>query len=566
MGVKEYHPTPYQILPFVADLLDKAHRSMLDPCAGDGKTLDYLARKWTCSRYGVETDKERFAELSDTAKALNERFEDVYARNFSVIYAYPPPNTGKPVGWLRNVYRATSDEGIVIWRLTKKTLQKPKVIEAFTELYFDWEMFRDPPGIWDKGNHYTIRCRAKEEEDVGTSQVECFEFSQAVEEAGVLGEVMAEPWDAPYAYGGSKFRQRGLEWEDVYEELMETLNDMRVPKTGEKIHFKEVEAWYKAIEEGKNPTHKNPMTASSSAGQCWSLGFSFGDRGIYVLSLIGRKTSIYAIESEIRRGRTIKVNYQAGKSLGGITGAKQDYHILKAQLPNTGAFVHVWIHRNCTKDPIGKRLFVPNQEDELAAKMVSNACGAPVAPEWMDIIASNTGYVNYRNIMGVDGRFLNVSREKVMRALGKEAKDGELPTPSPIKPEQIRPIMPPSVGIWAQLAMQEFINEIPLPGGIIMHAQPIMIKDVETEEAIDGRVERTTVERKDAVRVTVFHYEGDRAGEWEVFETEKIDDDADVIDPNGNGVDPPDPGVTPGSPGGSSHQQQAHKVIDLITP
>jgi hypothetical protein len=81
--------------------------------------------------------------------------------------------------------------------------------------------------------------------------------------------------------------------------------------------------------------------------------------------------------------------------------------------------------------------------------------------------------------------------------------------------------------------MQEFVNDIPLPGGIVMHAKPVEIEDTEVGEALDKRVEVTTILRKDAVRVAVFHYLNNgthMAGDWEIFQTETAEDMEDEFD------------------------------------
>jgi len=71
-----------------------------------------------------------------------------------------------------------------------------------------------------------------------------------------------------------------------------------------------------------------------------------------------------------------------------------------------------------------------------------------------------------------------------------------------------------------------------------MFAKPIEIDDIDTEEALDGVIEKTTILRKDAIRVVVFHYEGDDAGLWEVFETERIDDATQKSGANATGNNP----------------------------
>lgn len=525
MTKREWQPTPHAILPLIAGLIKPAHTPLLDPCAGDGFTLDYLARKWSCARYGVEVDPNLYPSLKEYGKAINERFEDVYARGFALIYAYPPPDTKRPAGWIRNVAQSLSPRGIVIWRLTKEMLKRPKVIEIFTKFFEDWEFFRDPPGVWDNGHHYTVRCRLKDPEHQMSSMAQCVEFSRCLEEAAVLGEVLVEEWEPPYGRD-LKFRQRGLEWEDVYPDLVECLKEIAVPGTGEKLEF--------TLEEDPDEI-PDPSLVNSAHGQCWMPAYAAKNKRIYAMVLVGRKTSIYAIESQFKKGLTLEVKWSRYKAIGGATGAKEDYIVIADTLPNTGAFVHVWIHIQCTKRANkGGLVFVSEEDDAQAAKIVSNALGIPVAPEWMDIVSSSAGH-QYGMISNMTGRFLALHKEKIMTALGEEARNKELPTPTPIRPEQIRPIMPPSVGIWAQLAMQEFINEIPLPGGLIMHAEQIVIKDIDSEEAIDGVIEKTTIERKDAVRITVFHFEGDDAGEWEIFETERMEDDTNGNTPTPSG-------------------------------
>ena len=536
MGTKVYQTTPPEVLPLIADLLDRQHTPLLDPCAGDGETINYLANKWSCSRYAVEPVPELYNRCKEHAKALNERFEDVYARHFCVIYAYPPFDMKNPVSWLRGVAEAATDDGIVIWRLTKKQLLKPKVIEVFTELYYKYELFKDPPHVWDRGNHYTIRCRKREEPKPVDS--EWIEFAQAVERAPVLGSIIVEPWSRD-CHGRMTFRQRGLEWEDVYPELVETLRDYKVPKTGEKFDWGVVSNWDRAIQCKEDPmdSMKDPIHVNASYGQCWSAGHVAYEKKVYIIALVGRKTAIAAVESEFKRGNGFRISYKNFKPIGGITGARNDYRVTKMTLPETGAHVHIWVHKKCTSDSAQGMLWIPENKEE-AARLISNACGIPITPEWMDDIPTSSAHSWYATKFLMNGYFKTVNRELIMKQLGKLAKGGNLTKPEPIEPEKIRPIMPPSVGIYAQLAMQEFINNIPLPGGIIMFAKPIEIDDIDTEEALDGVIEKTTILRKDAIRVVVFHYEGDDAGLWEVFETERIDDATQKSGANATGNNP----------------------------
>jgi hypothetical protein len=525
---KDWYPTPTSLLPLIADLIDNPNCAMLDPCAGDGATMKYLASRWRCSKYGVEIDDSRYEELLHTTnKAINERFQDIVADGFGVIYCYPPPQTRAHVSWIKNVAKASAKgKGVVIWRLTKKVLLRPTAIEAFTEYFKDWELFKDPPETWDDANHFTIRARRKEHEEEGTTQGECFDFAQAIVEAPVLGADIPEAWDVPYIYGGNTFRRRGLEWEDVYPELMETFRNIRVPETGEQITLKAVDDWFKELEEtGRYPEIPDPDTVSGW-GSCWSIGWFYTDGGFYLVTLVGRKTAVHSVEAAIKDAKGIRFGQYGGKKikpLGLITGVKEDFTVIKKVLPNTGAHAHIWIHKQCTSRADRGSVFIMNGSDEEKAKMISNVAGFPVAPEWAEYlesrIKSSSGWRNK-----VLGTYAYIDRRKISEYLAAEAKQGKLVEPWIRDPEIIRPIMPPSVGIWAQFAMQEFVNGTPLPGGMMMHAEPIKIKDRDSEVRFDGKIETTTLIRKDAVRITVFHYTGDRAGEIEVFETERLAD------------------------------------------
>ena len=412
---REWTPTPHSILPHIANMMKKLHTSLLDPCAGDGFTLDYLSKKWSCSRYGIEVDPNLFPEVKKIGKAISERFEDTYARGFTMAYVYPPPSVKNPTEWVRMVVKAMMPGGIVIWRLTKKTLQRPKVIDAMTELFKDWELYKDPPSTWEYGNHYIIRARIKDLNKRFTDQGQCFDFSQALEEAPTLGDAIIKEWDTPSGRG-IKFRQRGLEWEDVYPDLMDALNEMEMPGTGEKLYFDSVKEWFEDTEDGNPHLIPDPKPATSSFGQCWSHGYTARDKKLYALVLVGRKTSLYAVESQLKRGRSIEIGYASFKLLGGATGAKEDFTVIVKTLPHTGAIVHIWVHVQCTRrarSDSGFSVFVPEDNDEMAAKMLSNALGIPIAPEWMDIASAAAG-IQYRSHQNILGRHLGLHKEKIM--------------------------------------------------------------------------------------------------------------------------------------------------------
>jgi hypothetical protein len=195
----------------------------------------------------------------------------------------------------------------------------------------------------------------------------------------------------------------------------------------------------------------------------------------------------------------------------------------------TGAFHCLWIFNNATERADSEEtstVLVP-PEGEHSARIVAHASGCPVPIEWAKYLVGKCG-VFAREIHNIDAKFCKVDQHVVMGHLTRWAQSGNMPEPTGLSPEIIRPVMPPSAGIWAQLALQGFANDIPLPGGIIMHAEQLTIQDVDISEGADKTTETVKIIRKDAVRFVVFHYKSNgkfKAGDWEIFETEREEED-----------------------------------------
>ncbi len=545
MPSKRNEKTPPEVLEVLADFLKPIHGALLDPCAGDGETLGYLAEAWSASRYGVEPDDIYYHQMvkSGVKSAMSGYFRDIYAKDFVASYVFPPPDApaGNFVRWCGWMFEAIRDNGVIVWRVPERIVKNPAFIEAFVARFYEAQFFKDIPDLDGSSKDlYVIRCRRRKE--VGEHMDEVQDLVVDIERAVVLGSKTIYAWDTPYS-GNLVFRIRGLEWEDIYEELYEySWPLLTIPGGREDAWFSyRLKAWREAIEAGEDPHETSAAEPPEKAywqvgSEVWCDAFATYQRGIYVLSMVGRKRDIQILEKGLKSSQLIHLGrYSKGKLQGGGTVWKENYTAKIVKLPKSGAFHAVWLHNNATPRATDEELpgLLPLGSRTVAAQIVANTTGLPVLPEWVNDIMDQTGYVDKKHRDGIHGEFKHMFGGEIQRYMTQMAANGTLDEPMVRNPEVLRPIMPPSTGIWAQLAMQEFVNDIPLPGGIVMHAKPVEIEDTEVGEALDKRIEVTTILRKDAVRVSVFHYLNNgthMAGDWEIFQTETADDVEDEDD------------------------------------
>ncbi len=553
MTDKAFETTPPEVLNYISKFVYKARGSMIDPCAGDGGALRFLAEEWNVSRYAIEQDDELYNKMQKRdptrpVKAFNEHASGVYARGFMIAYVFPPPQTSsaQAVKWLEWTTESLTPEGIGIFRLHKRALHNPDFMVAVLTYFKDIQVFQDPEGLSVSAGLFIMAARTHEPGDRATPDLEALQkFAEKVEHAIPIGQGRIRTVKSPYYSVSFQFRIRGLEWEDVVEEIYEhSWPRLEVPFSRVSANFSSnLRHWRKAIEDGENPLHdldKIPCEYASvnHDASVWCDALAAVDRGIYVLSLIGRRVHIEIVERGLKASAFISVGARKGKLIGGGSNWQENYHHIMLKLPS-GGFHSVWFYRNATAKPHTTRdpLFAP-LNDTVAAQMMANITGLPIPPEWADLIISKKFRVDKQTVYRVDGTFFHIFREATMKDLTVLARNDELPEPKKRQPEILRPIMPPSTGIWAQLAMQEFVNDIPLKDGIIMHSSPIELIDTEVGEALDQRIEVTEIIRKDAITVAVFHYKDSglfRAGDWEVYQTETADQFDSEEDEDDNG-------------------------------
>jgi hypothetical protein len=538
-----FTPTPPELLRHIAELCDKLYGSMLDPCAGDGATIEYLSKRWRCSAYGVEQDEKLYHELQNRAKALHDDFGNIKARGFRIVYCFPPPDTSRSIRWTKSVWEALNESAIAVFRFTETVVQYPSWLLAMTRYFEDIQVWRDPIEMFAKTRAYTFRARARISAEALPDTTRAGELAKQIEEANPI-TVYIRPWDTTgkRQHQGFVFRPRQLEPEDLLEDaLNSSWPHVSIPYAKEKVQLRNgLTEWEQKQSEDPNakPTITGMSQITAGVTSVFTDAYAIKSNYIFFLSMLGRKTHINAVEALLKRGQTIKIGYTRAKLDGGATYWKENYRTVLMKLPNTGTFHAIWIHVNGTGKPGGAHAYshvddmvlLPKTSEIVMAQIMSNKSGIPIAPEWVHHIIgkAEVGW-DYR-IHNLNVRFVRAGRGKLMNILTQAVEDNMLVEPKMVEPDILRPIMPPSAGIWAQLAMQEFINEVPLPGGIIMHAEPIVLEDSEVGEAIDGRVEFVEITRKDCVRVTVFQYKTDSSrgaigGTFEVFQTETVGED-----------------------------------------
>ena len=88
-----FYPTPESVLPRIANLVTPAVTPVpgLDPCAGEGKAMQYLAAQWNLTPYQVEINTRRGAECRKvTPNTLVMDIASVDAANMALVFDNPP--------------------------------------------------------------------------------------------------------------------------------------------------------------------------------------------------------------------------------------------------------------------------------------------------------------------------------------------------------------------------------------------------------------------------------------------------------------------------------------------
>lgn len=533
-----YEPTPLPALKHIARFVNDGYGSMLDPCAGNGDALSYLSGEWALSRYGIEPNSLLYHEMvrqNDPAGSLNEYASAVFARSFMVIYTFPPTDltAERAIQWLEWIRDAAGPQGICIWRLPKRIVLNPDWIKAFDMWFEDTEFYLDPPGLQNvTPDLFNIRSKRSEKSQWIYSAASIQQMVKRIEEAVGIDVAKYSPWRYYSTSAKFAFRLRGVEWEDVVTEVYDwSWPRLWIPFAKEYVCFSDNAAtWARAKKEGFDPLTqlRSPYVGYVNRdAEVWVDCFAAQDRNLYMVSMIGRKKNIQIIEHGLKASAFMQIGNSKTKLEGGGTNWQERYVSVMHKLPS-GAFHCVWFHKNATGKPLTDRIPILMPHNSVVqAQMLSGVTGLPIVAEWVDEIMVGQRRIDRRSSIGLSGGFIYAFEGEIMNKLTKLAAAGNLPEPKRRQPEILRPIMPPSTGIWAQLAMQEFVNDIPLPGNIIMHSRPIELIDTEVGESLDKKVEVTEIIRKDAVRIVVFHYghsNGFSPGDWEIYQTETAED------------------------------------------
>ena len=88
-----FYPTPESVLPRIANLVAPSPVLVagLDPCAGEGKAMQYLVAQWNLTPYLVEINTQRGAECRKvTPNTLVMDIASVDAANIALVFDNPP--------------------------------------------------------------------------------------------------------------------------------------------------------------------------------------------------------------------------------------------------------------------------------------------------------------------------------------------------------------------------------------------------------------------------------------------------------------------------------------------
>jgi len=532
----QFYPTQDEIVKFIQKLIvPYSYERVLDPCAGEGQAIYKLSEAWRMSAFGVEPNKSRFEKLRSRLgrqNVLDENFEDVRASNFPLIFVNPPYHNRREIRWVNMVADALSEDGIAIWIVPEKTLKDERFISAFASKFKDEEVWKYPQNLFNEYKQYIVRARARRPEFVGRSLERDQDFSRSIEVCNIAGDsTHVSGWKVPSTRETSKrfkFVRKDLVWEDVFPQVMSAW--ARVPY----VHSSIYETYEKYIAERKEdePDYiEKPYYLNYKGAQVWTLHYVIIDKEIMMMEMIGRRNAIEAIEAALKSGKNIKTSRGAVKLNGGGSSHKERYIHTMSKLP-IGLFHSIWIHQNMTDNPVSsyRILGLPmNLRD--AYTRISNHLGLCVFPEWAhpDVYPYGVSsiYISSSWNKNIKNQFVTMDRMNVMSGLTKKAvhhrnMGKSLPDPEPLKAEEIFPMMPLSANNYAQLVLQGDANNYPMQiddDKFVMFAEQIRDTDTEVEENIAGETEITTIHRTDASRVTVFHYTGPKAGEWEIFQS-----------------------------------------------
>lgn len=150
-----FYPTPPRILSSVSSVItNPTHHPgrLLDPCAGNGIPLHYLAQAWELSPYGIELDRQRAAQCRTAPATIlhsDAQLCEVSRESFSCLFLNPPydfAGQGERTEylWLKRWTPTLQPEGLLIYIIQEHQYTE-KVLYYLSTYYREVSLFRFPP-------------------------------------------------------------------------------------------------------------------------------------------------------------------------------------------------------------------------------------------------------------------------------------------------------------------------------------------------------------------------------------------------------------------------------------
>ena len=161
-SISGFYPTPPRVLEAISSLITNSANHpgrLLDPCAGNGIPLHYLAHTWHLSPYGIELDRERAAQCrTDSSKILHADAKccHVSREAFSGLFLNPPyDSAGHGVRteelWLKQWTPMLQTDGLLIYIIQEHQFTET-ILYYLSSYYRDVNLFRFPPEDYSRFN------------------------------------------------------------------------------------------------------------------------------------------------------------------------------------------------------------------------------------------------------------------------------------------------------------------------------------------------------------------------------------------------------------------------------
>lgn len=155
-----YYPTPWEVFEYFEKLMDwnlgkKKQVYLLDPCCGDGRTLDFFKTNGFITKgYGIELDIERAKQASWYGKVINCDIFDAIIRPleaFSILYLNPPYDNDKDgkrmeITFLKHAHKWLKTDGLLIYVVPEHIMQRKDLRTWLSLHYRDIQCYRFPEG------------------------------------------------------------------------------------------------------------------------------------------------------------------------------------------------------------------------------------------------------------------------------------------------------------------------------------------------------------------------------------------------------------------------------------